>query len=110
MDEVAVFNTSLNQNQVLNLYFNGVAVPPQATAPAASPSTNLFVGDSVVLSELALGVFPFQYQWETNGVVLPGATNNSLALANLTLADSGNYCVIISDSLGVATSAPVTLR
>jgi regulation of enolase protein 1 (concanavalin A-like superfamily) len=109
MDEVAVFNTSLNQNQVLNLYFNGVAVPPQATAPAASPSTNLFVGDSVVLSELALGVFPFQYQWETNGVVLPGATNNSLALANLTLADSGNYCVIISDSLGVATSAPVTL-
>jgi hypothetical protein len=109
MDEVAVFNSSLNQNQVLNLYFNGVAGALQATPPTASPSTNLFLGDSVVLSELALGVFPFQYQWETNGVFLPGATNKSLVLTNLTLAASGNYRVIVSNSFGVATSAPVIL-
>ena len=109
MDEVAVFNTSLSQSQILNLYFNGVGAAPQATTPTASPSTNLFVGDSVVLSELALGVSPFQYQWQTNGAVLSGATNSSLALTNLTLSSSGNYSVIVSDSLGAATSAPVML-
>jgi hypothetical protein len=109
MDEVAVFNCSLSQNQVLNLYFNAVAAPPQTTTPTASPSTNLFVGNSVVLSELALGVSPFYYQWETNGGVLVGGTNSSLVLTNLTLASSGNYSVIITDVLGVATSAPVTL-
>ncbi len=109
MDEVAVFNSSLNRDQVLNLYFNGVATAPQPTAPTASPSAILFVGASVVFSELALGVSPFQYQWESNGLVLPGATNSSLVLTNLTLASSGNYSVVVSDSLGVATSAPVAL-
>jgi len=109
MDEVAVFNSSLSQDQVLNLYFNGVAAPPQATIPTASPSTNLFVGASVVFSELALGVSPFQYQWESNGLVLSGATNNSLVLPYVTLASSGNYSVIVSDSLGASTSAPVAL-
>ncbi|MGA3180951.1 MAG: LamG-like jellyroll fold domain-containing protein, partial [Verrucomicrobiota bacterium] len=109
MDEVAVFNSSLSQEQVLNLYFNAVGGPPQPTIPAASPSTNLFVGASVVLSELVMGVSPFQYQWQTNGAALPGATNSSLVLTNLTLASSGNYSVIISNILGVATSAPVAL-
>src|SRR5208337_1389494 len=103
LDEVAVFNASLSQQQVLDLYYNGLGAAPQATTPMASLSTNLFVGDSVVLSELALGVAPFQYQWQANGGVLPGATNSSLVLTNLTLAASGNYSVIISDSLGVST-------
>ncbi len=109
MDDVAIFKSALTQDQVLNLYFNGVAAPPQATIPTASPSTNLFVGDSVLLSELALGVSPFQYQWESNGMVLAGATRSSLLLTNLTLAASASYSVIISDSLGAATSAPVAL-
>ncbi|MGA2247130.1 MAG: lamin tail domain-containing protein [Verrucomicrobiota bacterium] len=109
MDEVAVFNTALSQEQVLNLYFNGVAAAPQASVPTAAPATNLFAGASVVFSELALGVAPFEYQWETNGVAWPGATNNFLSLSNLTPAASGNYSVIVSDSLGTATSAPVAL-
>ena len=109
MDEVAVFGTSLSQEQVLNLYFNGVAAAPQAGVPTVTPATNLFAGASVVFSELALGVAPFQYQWETNGVAWPGATNSSLSLSNLTPAASGNYSVLVSDSLGAATSAPVVL-
>ena len=109
MDEVAVFNTALSQQQVLNLYFNGVATAPQAGLPTEVPATNVFVGGSVVLSEMALGVGPFQYQWLTNGVALPGATNNPLVLSNLTLAAGANYSVAISDALGSATSAPVAV-
>jgi len=109
MDEVAIFATSLSQEQVLNLYFNGVASAPQATVPTVSPGTNVFAGNSVLFSELALGVAPFQYQWETNGIAWPGATNSTLALSNLTLAASGSYAVAVSDSLGSATSAPVVL-
>ena len=109
MDEVAIFNSALSPDQIFNLYFNGVAAPPQATIPTASPSTSLFVGASVDLSELALGVSPFQYQWESNGMILPGATNGSLILTNLTLASSGSYSVVITDSRGTATSAPVIL-
>ncbi|HUD82983.1 MAG TPA: lamin tail domain-containing protein, partial [Candidatus Saccharimonadales bacterium] len=57
----------------------------------------------------ALGLSPFQYQWESNGLVLSGDTNSSVVMTNLTLAASGNYNVIISDSLGAVTSAPVAL-
>ncbi len=90
------------------IVIGGVA-PPQATTPTASPSTNLFVGGSVVLSESALGLTPFYYQWKTNGFILAGATNSSLIQANLTLAASGNYSVIVSNNYGATTSAPVTL-
>lgn len=109
MDEVAIFNSSLNQNQVLNLYFNGLAAPPQAAIPTASPSTHLFNGDSVVLSELALGATPFEYQWESNGLILPGSTNSALVLSNLGLSASGNYQVIVGNNYGAATSAPLAL-
>ena len=109
IDEVAVFTSALNQNQLLNLYFNGVGAPPQAAVPTASPSTNLFVGDSVLLSETPLGATPFEYQWESNGLVLAEATNSSLILTNLSLAASGIYQVIVSNNYGAATSAPLTL-
>ncbi|HEV7924489.1 MAG TPA: lamin tail domain-containing protein, partial [Verrucomicrobiae bacterium] len=109
IDAVAVFKTALGQNQLLNLYYNGVGAPPQTAVPTASPSTNLFIGDSVVLSELAQGATPVQYQWESNGFSLAGATNSSLLLSNLTMSASGNYQVIVSNIYGEATSAPVTL-
>ncbi len=83
--------------------------PPQVAIPTASPSTNLLTGGSVVLSEFAQGLTPFRYQWETNGSILPGATNSSLSLSNLTLAAAGSYSVIVSNNYGAATSAPVIL-
>ncbi len=109
IDGAAVFTSALTQTQLLGLYDNGVGAPPQTSIPAAAPSANVFVGNTVVLSESALGATPFQYQWESNGIVLGGATNSSLALSNLTLAASGNYQVIVSNFYGVATSAPIAL-
>jgi len=109
IDEVAVFTSALGQSQLLNLYYNAVGAPPQAATPTVSPSTNLFIGNLAVLSEAAVGATPFEYQWETNGSILPGATNSSLVLTNLSLLASGNYTVIVSNTYGAATSAPVML-
>ena len=90
------------------IVIGGVA-PPQAALPTASPPTHLLSGGSVVLSEAAQGLTPFYYQWETNGFMLPGATNRTLALSNLTVAASGDYSVIVSNAYGAVTSAPVML-
>lgn len=51
------------------------------------------------------------YQWFTNNVAVPGATNASLILNPVTAANAGtNYYVVITNSLGgSATSAPVSL-
>src|SRR6185437_6194610 len=38
------------------------------------------------------------YQWQFNNVDIPGATNNSLALTNVQLADAGNYQVVVGNS------------
>jgi hypothetical protein len=87
----------------------GGVAPPQAALPTASPSTNLFVGDAVALSEIAQGLTPFFYQWLTNGAVLPGATNATLVLSNLTLLASGNYSVVVSNQYGATPSGTIPL-
>jgi len=53
---------------------------------------------------------PF-YQWFTNDVAIPGATNASLILNPVTADDAGtNYYAVITNSLGGSvTSAPVSL-
>ena len=109
IDEVAVYTTALSPGQVLGLYYNGIGAPPLAAVPVATPATNLFVGNGVVLTEPATGATPLQYQWQFNGLALTGATNNILSLTNLTLASAGNYGVIISNLYGSVTSAPVLL-
>jgi len=44
---------------------------------------------------------PPTFQWQTNGVDLPGATNRTLALPNVQLSMSGTvYCVQIQNPLG----------
>ena len=108
--DVRVYNHDLTSNEVLDVYYGGTTNGgPVTTAPTASPSTNVFVGGSVVLSEFALGIPPLHYQWESNGLVLAGATNSSLLLSNLTLASPRGYSVIVTNSYGEATSAPVAI-
>ena len=60
---------------------------------------------------LSAGRFPLTYQWQWNGTNLAGATNATLALPNLTAGQIGAYGVLVSNTLGSATSsnAPLTV-
>jgi len=49
------------------------------------------------------------YQWRKNGVNIPGATNINYTIPYCTVADSGAYTVIVSNSYGFALSNPATL-
>jgi hypothetical protein len=57
----------------------------------------------------ATGVQPLRYQWQLDGVNLPGATNTSLNLTNVQGRDIGAYRAVVSNALGSATSAAATL-
>ncbi|HEY3861831.1 MAG TPA: chitobiase/beta-hexosaminidase C-terminal domain-containing protein [Verrucomicrobiae bacterium] len=109
MDEVAIFNTALTPQQVFNLYFSGAGGAPRVFAPVASPSNNVFAGTTVTLNSLALGEPPFSYQWQSNGVSLPGATGASLILTDAQAPDSGAYDVIVTNSSGSNISPALTL-
>ena len=58
----------------------------------------------------AIGAGTLSYQWRCNGTPLEnsariaGATTNTLTITGLLLADSGNYTVVVSNTLGTATS------
>ena len=110
VDEVAIFNYSLSQSQVLNLYLNGAGGPPQAELTIASPSTNVFAGTTVTFSASYIGLGPFQYQWESNGISIPDATNAIFVLTNAQVADSASYDLLISNSFGKAVSSAVVLN
>lgn len=61
-------------------------------------------GSSIVLDALVGGQTPLFYQWQKDGVDLPGETNVILALSNVNGSHSGEYRLIVSNPLGSATS------
>ncbi len=51
------------------------------------------------------GGFSLSYQWRRNGLTLPNATNAALAFTNAASGASADYSVVVSNALGVVTSA-----
>jgi alpha-tubulin suppressor-like RCC1 family protein len=68
-----------------------------------------WIGRNFTLSAAAVGQLPLSYQWQSNNVDIFGATNATLTLNNLSLASAANYQLVVSNSLGVASSVPVPL-
>jgi hypothetical protein len=67
-------------------------------------------GSGVVFQVQASGTGPLSYQWQYNGVAIPGATSNVLALAAVTSSQSGTYQVLVQNASGSAESALASLQ
>jgi uncharacterized repeat protein (TIGR01451 family) len=65
-------------------------------------------GGSTTFSVTASGT-ALRYQWLQNGVAVTGATNATLALANVQPANAGTYTVRVTNLVGTVLSAPATL-
>lgn len=77
-----------------------------STSPAGQAFT---LGGAVLLSVTANGTGPLYYQWQVNGTNITGATNSTLALANLTATNAGAYRVVITNAFrsAISTAADV---
>ncbi len=85
-----------------------VLIPPAITADP----TNLTVAsnDNAVFNVTAAGSGPLFYQWYYNtDTPLDNQTNATLTLNAVNAADAGTYSVIVTNLIGDATSAAVTL-
>jgi hypothetical protein len=69
-------------------------------------SQKVYSGSTCKLTVGNVGTPPFSYQWQFNNQNIDGATNSSLIVTNFGLADSGDYTVIVANSLGTAASTP----
>jgi uncharacterized delta-60 repeat protein len=58
-------------------------------------------GGDVILSVLSNGV---DFQWQRNGVNIPGATSAILTLPDIQMAQAGNYRVVVSNDCGTTIS------
>jgi hypothetical protein len=93
------------------------ALPLAAEAwdtPAAFPSTNVDSGTMVTFSDaLVTGLPPITYQWQANGVNLPGATNGTLTLTlvntNNALVLTNSYALVVANGHGSNTSPLITM-
>ena len=63
-------------------------------------SQTITEGNSVTFEVVAQGTPPLSYQWQYNGVNIPGARNQSFTVANVQDADAGAYAVVVADSQG----------
>jgi hypothetical protein len=68
------------------------------------------VETNVTLSIVASGYPAPAYQWFFNSNILAGATQSSLTLSNIDLINAGAYYVLVSNSVGAATSSVVNVN
>jgi len=90
-------NTPRN-NSVMTATTVGVSasVQPSSQAVAAGANATFRVVGNVCANA--------NFQWEFNGLALPGATNDTLVIANVQLAHEGNYSVRVGNGLGSTVS------
>lgn len=85
-----------------------ISVPPQWQ--------NAFIGSSASFGvTLSAGTAPLSYKWQrtdsTNNPMadVPGGTNPTLTLNNISAGDAGLYQVIVTNAFGATTSSPALL-
>ena len=92
-------------------------IPVYAPAFTAQPPTNLTVlaGSNVTLNAAASGTAPLAYQWLKNGTLLnngagvSGATNTNLMLTSVTITNTANYSIVVTNAYGAITSSVTAL-
>ncbi|MDD5140592.1 MAG: endonuclease/exonuclease/phosphatase family protein [Verrucomicrobiales bacterium] len=76
---------------------------PVITAQPQSQAAN--TGDTVFFNVVVTGTAPFSYQWRSNNIVIPSATNDTFTLVNVTTNLTGSsYFVTVTNVAGVTNS------
>jgi len=98
--DVVVSNTAGTiTSGIATLTVNPVPVAPTITTEPVNQTVT--VGQTATFSVVAVGSVPLNYQWERNGIDIPGATSASYTTNKTTIADNSNdYVVRVNNSVG----------
>lgn len=100
VDELCVWNRALSDTELTTLY--------NSTAYAITPASPVVkVGGGVTLSATSGAL---SYQWQKDGMDLPGQTASTLTLNPVQAADSGSYTCRMVTSNGTVISQPAILQ
>ena len=87
------------------------SMPPTAPVIMTQPaSQSVNEGQTAILTVLATGTPPLEYQWYFNtNTLLASATSSALTLDAVTPNDAGGYSVVVTNNIGARTSVVATL-
>jgi hypothetical protein len=113
MDEIGFYNRALSDAEIQAIVDAGTLgkckVPAAPSITSQPQGKTVPVGTNVAFTVTASGTGPLFYQWNFNGASLLDATNSTLALVNVQPEQSGEYRVIVTNSIGSVTSQVATL-
>jgi DNA-binding beta-propeller fold protein YncE len=97
------------RNHLVQVFVNNTnIVPPIITQEPASQT--VLAGANVAFSVGLIGTAPFSYQWNSNNVAVPGATNAAFTLTNVSLSESATYSVLVININGSVLSSNAVLN
>lgn len=91
----------------IRCYFNDLTEPSFVAPPQ---SQNINAGQPATLRAYVYATQAVTYQWYKDGMLIPGATTDTLNFAALTTGDTGSYTVVVTHPFGPITSPPAVLR
>jgi uncharacterized delta-60 repeat protein len=106
---IAVNGVGGGANGNIERLLGGVAIPTPPSLLFWPLDQTAVAGEALTLEVLAAGSKPLSYQWRFKGANLSGATNAALQFASVSTNQAGAYSVIVRNSSGAITSAPITL-
>jgi uncharacterized repeat protein (TIGR03803 family) len=95
------------ENRIQVFINNTNIIPPTITQSPASQT--VAVGLNATFTVSLAGSPPFAYQWSSNNIAVPGATNASFTLTNVSFSAVGIYSVLVANNYGSALSDPAIL-
>ncbi len=85
-----------------------LVTPSSAPGFVALPQAlTVYPGGTAAFSCVATGSVRMGYQWQFNAVDIPGATNASLAIANVQSSNAGTYTVIVTNNGGTTNASAI---
>ena len=112
LDEVSVYNRALDPAEIRAIVASrGAGKCAEAPVILTEPQSQVInLGQTAVFTVTAAGTPNLHYQWFFNSNAITGATDPTLVLTNVQTEQVGNYLVVVSNQLGVASSSNAVLR
>lgn len=101
-----LYYLSRSAGTLYKIIYNNTTIPFITVQPEGIVAAE---GQPVSFQVSAIGSAPLMYQWQKNGVSIPGAVASTLTIQSAAATDVGDYSVTVSNSSGNVTSEPAKL-
>ena len=106
IDDFRIYDYALSATEIADLAASGAVAPEILAAPV---TRSIEAGGSVTQSAQAIGTPEPSYQWQLDGIDIPGATGSDYELPSVQAFHAGGYTVVARNAGGSVTSAPASL-